>query len=461
LVASYVSGILDVVHGESYSRIIRYFIPEVIACLLLYSVPNWFDAYFISLLKSTAVFGTLGATNNIIHMLIKIAEAFAVGTLILSGKHNGRGDYANAGRALRDAFWITCILGFAISACLFAFAPAIYAWYLPEEMVAMGAAFMRLRAVSVFLMFVFFAFTGFLRGVKNTKTPMFISILGISLFLFFDYGLILGRFGLPQIGLNGSAIASIIQYSVMLTAVVGYVLWDSRYRKYSIDLFAVFSEKGQWQELLWLSFPVMLDKAVIAFAYVWLCSLMKPMGAVGVATFSAIKELERLALVPAIAFAQIITLLASNDYGIKNWLGIKANIKKVIFLASTMVFAILLFFSLFAPWIISHFFDRNGDFTDLASRIFPILSILVLFDVLQLILSGALRGVSNVRVVMMVRLVICLGYFIPVSYMLSRLAIEDMAVKLVLVYGSFYIGNLLMNVVYIARFRGEDWKPAN
>ncbi len=457
LMASYIAGIRDTAHGESYNRIIRYFIPEFIASFLLYSVPVWLDAYFIGLLQSTAVYGTIGATNNFLHLIIKVAEAFAVGTIVLTGKHNGQGDYEAAGRTLRDAFWITCILGFFFAAALYFGAFWIYSWYVPEEMIALGVPFLRLRAVGMFLMFIFFAFTGFLRGLKNTKTPMYILILGISLFIFFDYSLIFGAFGLPALGFYGSAIASIIQYVVMLAIIIGYVLMNKNYSKYNISLLKISPKNGQWQHLLRMSLPVVIDKATLAFAYIWLCKMMKPMGATGVATFCIIKDMERFALVPAIAFAQVITFLVSNDYGKKQWDSIKNNVKKIIFMTSTIVFTILLIFSLYAREIIQCF-DRKGEFTDMAVRIFPILSVLVLFDVLQLILSGALRGVANVRVVMFVRLAICFGFFIPLSYFLASLVIEDMAVKLVLIYGSYYIGNALMNIVYITRFRGESWK---
>src|SRR5579871_2002463 len=96
LVASYVSGIMDMEHGEGYGRIIRYFIPEYITSFLLYSMPVWVDAYFVGMLESTAAYSTLGATNNFIHLIIKIAEAFAVGTMVVAGKANGKGDFINA-----------------------------------------------------------------------------------------------------------------------------------------------------------------------------------------------------------------------------------------------------------------------------------------------------------------------------------------------------------------------------
>jgi hypothetical protein len=59
---------------------------------------------------------------------------------------------------------------------------------------------------------------------------------------------------------------------------------------------------------------------------------------------------------------------------------------------------------------------------------------------------------------MIVRLVTCFGYFVPVSYLLSQWQIQNEALKLILLYGSFYLGNALMSIWYIKRFRSEHWK---
>src|SRR5690606_34937089 len=118
----------------------------------------------------------------------------------------------------------------------------------------------------------------------------------------------------------------------------------------------------------------------------------------------------RFAFLPAIAFAQVITFLVSNDYGKKNWVAITNNIKKVTLVAFMLVFAILLVLVLYQETIVS-FFDKKGDFTQLAARAFPILSVLVLFDLLQLVLAGALRGASDVRTVMFTRLIVVFGFF--------------------------------------------------
>lgn len=458
LLSSYVSGAVDLVNGERYKVIFSYFIPEYITALLLYSLPLWLDAWFVAQLTSTSRYATLGVTNNLLHLLTKIAEAVSVGTVVLAGQFNGRSAYEDVGRSIRDAFWVTIVLGSVIAAGLFFGAYSIYYWYgVPDKIITLGVPFLRLRALGILFTYVFMAFIGFLRGIKNVKTPMKIFLAGSIVFVFFDYALIFGKFGFPQMGLDGSAIASVIQYGVMLIAVMAVILGEKKYEPYKIHLFSIFKEPSYVKYLIQLSWPVLLDKATMAVSYIWLCKMFATLGKVGIATFCVIKDMERFAFLPAIAMAQVVTFLASNDYGKQNWEGIKSNTKKIIAIAAIMVLVTLIVISI-NPHMVIHIFDTKGKFTNLAATVFPIISVLIFFDVLQLILAGALRGSGNVRVVMFTRLIISFAFFVPVSYFLSQLTIASEALRFILIYGSFYIGNALMSLVYIKWFRGTSWK---
>jgi Na+-driven multidrug efflux pump len=275
--------------------------------------------------------------------------------------------------------------------------------------------------------------------------------------LVLDYALIFGRFGLPEMGLQGSAVASVVQHFSMTVAVLLYILFSQESRKYAFDLLTVFRSRAYTAELIRLSWPVFLDKTILAAAYIWLLKMIAPMGSCIVATFCVIKDMERVALAPALAFASVITFLVSNDYGRKNWQSIKSNIKKTVFLGSFCVMGILFIFSLMPEFVIG-IFDKKGEFVSLAARAFPILSMLAFFDLLQVILSGALRGAANVKTVMMVRLIVCGGIFVPLSYCLTFLPIEDQVLKFIVIYGSFYMCNGIMSFIYINRFRSDEWK---
>lgn len=458
LIWSYFEGILDYKSGESYRKILSYFFPEFITALLLYAFIPLIDAKWIANLKSTSMYATVGVTNTLIHFIVKAAEGLSVGTVILTGQYNGLHNYKEVGKSLESSFWVSCVVGGSIASMLFFGAESIYRLYgVPEKMVHLGVPFLKLKAIGLFCMFITFAFIGFLRGIKKPRIAMQIFMLGGFLFLFFDYGLIYGKFGLPALGLMGSGWATVMQYLVMLIASLAYSMFDKENRIYCIKL---FRHLGSWKHIVSifnLSWPVVLDKATFAAAYIWLGYLINPMGKYAIASYSVIKDLERLAIQPAGAFAQVITFLVSNSYGIHDWQGIKTNIKKTIFLSSLFVFSILLIFSLWPKFFIS-IFDQKGKFTAFSAKVFPLLSVLVFFDLLQLVLSGALRGAANVRIVMFSRLGIFLLYFVPVSTFIAHLAIENQMLKFLLIYGSFYIGNGLMSLIYIYRFRGERWK---
>ncbi|HLJ31986.1 MAG TPA: MATE family efflux transporter [Candidatus Babeliales bacterium] len=458
LISRYFHEIYTGAKGEKYSTLLRYFLPEFITNFLLYALPFWLDSAFIASLDSMETYATLNVANSFLHFIIKVGEAFSVGTIVLSGQFNGQNSFEDAGRTLRDAFWITTLLGIVFGSIFFFGASTIYRWYgAPEEIVKIGVPFLQLRAVGVLCMFIYLALVGFLRGIKNSRTPMKIFIFGSIIFIFFDYVLIFGKWGFPAIGLQGSAMATIIQYSSMMVIALAYILFNKKNQKYRISLFSGLTDISYIKHLVVISLPVMIDKGIMAYAYIWLGSMIASIGTHGLAAFGVVKDMERFAFLPALAFAQIITFLSSNDSATQNWENIKINIKKVVLLASGMVVFILAIFIYHCDYIVT-IFDKKGNFSPLAMQAFPILSIFIIFDLLQLILSGALRGAGNVHIVMVVRFVTCFCYFIPVSKALSLWHFENETVKFILLYGSFYLGNALMSIWYIKRLRSEHWK---
>lgn len=454
----YVHDMTDSKNGEKWSTIISYFTPEFITNLIVYSMPLWLDSFFIAALESTATYATLGVTNNVIHLGIKVAEALSVSTVVLSGQFNGQQRYEKVGQTLRDAFWVTCLIGFLFFCGLFFGSRALYSWYgVSEDIIAIGIPYLRLRALGVFFMFIYFAFVGFLRGIKNTRSPMKMFIFGALVFICADYILIFGKCGFSARGLEGSAIATILQYSVMSIVAFFYIILNKKNRKYGVKLFSIFSEKHEIKRFCITSWPIILDKATIACAYIWLGKMIAPLGTNAVAAFAAIKDMERVAFLPAIALAHVITFLISNDLGAQNIHAIKINIKRVLILGMVMVCSILGYMVYNTEFFLA-LFDRQGDFTALVLQVFPWISLCVIFDLVQIILSGALRGAGNVHTVMMVRLCVVAFFFIPVSYICTyNPFIQSVPLKIILVYGSFYIGNGIMSLFYIKRFKSSNW----
>lgn len=434
-----------------WSIVYKYFYPEFITAFILYFLPVFMDAYFIGHLKSSSLYTISGIVDNFLNLFVKIAEGFSLGIVIIGGYHNGKDHFAKVGRTFVEAFWAITVLAGSFCAVICLLAPYILQWFsFNEQMIIIGVPFLRLRTLSIFFMFLYFALVGFLRSIKNSYVPMLLFAVGSCIFVCADYILIFGKCGMPVLGLQGSAIAYCIQYAVMVCGALWYVLYDSENRKYMIKLSGGIKNFSTVFQLLYISFPVLADKAIMACAYIWLAKMIGTMGQYALATFAVVKLMERLAFVPATAFSQVMTFLASNDAGRGDWQAVRSHIIKVFTLAALGVFSLLFIMSWYPDVIIS-MIDRKAEFGPMAAQVFPALSFLVAFDLLQLILSGALRGISDVMTVMGTRLGVIVCYFVPVSYVIAHMCFTSPIHHFIAIYGSFFIGNALMSIVYVVR----------
>ncbi len=442
--------------GQSYIAILRYFWPEFVTALILYSLPYFVDCYFIAHLKSTEIYTISGVVNNVLNLFVKIAEGLSIGTVAIAGYYNGLQKYKEVGRSFVDALWVSIFIGGIISFWIYIGGFWIYKFFnFSDATIQLGLPFLKVRAISMLLLFIFFPCIGFLRSIKNTFVPMVLFALGSFIFILCDYCLIFGKFGFPEMGLYGSAVAYLVQYVVMLCGALVYIFYYQLHTKYTINIIAGISSSAQVFKLLAISMPIVIDKAIMAWAYIWLSKVLSCMGHHALANFAVIKLMECMVFLPATAFSQVITFLVSNDIGHQRWADIRANIGKVLLLASIMVAVLVAIVSCYPAQIV-HMIDRNKEFAGLAQVVFPWLSVLIFFDLLQLILSGALRGACDVQTVMLTRLTVICCYFVPVSYSISRLPIASDPLKFFLIYGSFFIGNALMSIVYIKKFAKQQ-----
>ncbi len=444
--------------GESIRQILSYWLPELISAMILITLPPIVDSYVVSNSQSLTSYGALAMATNFLYTLTKFAEAIPIAGIAIIGRYNGAKEYEKCGRELGNTFWTTSFIGILQFVFIFFAAESIYRWLgVSEEMVQIGAPFLRMKSFGIMLVFSLLSFIGFMRAVKNTRMPMIINLTGIATFVFFDIGLVLGRFGLPQLNLHGSAMATIIQFAIMNMIALGYILFNDEYKKYFTKVFfSVFNVKRALN-LLNLSWPIMIDKMSFALCYVWLSKMLATMGTFAITTYDVVKNLERFAFLPAMAFAQVITFLVSNRLGAKDPEGAKNNIKKILLLTAATVGTTLSILCLNARYFVG-LFDPKNQFTDFGSIVLPMISLLVVFDFIQVILAGALRGAGDVRTVMKVRFFSCALFFYPTCYLAAKLPIDNEIIRFFMIYGAYYLTTGIMSFFFLKHIFTNKWQ---
>jgi putative MATE family efflux protein len=396
--------------------------------------------------------------TNVLTTLTKITEAVPVAAIAFIGRFNGSGEFEKCGEYFYNTFWITFILGISQFILIFFAGRNIFVWLnVSEKMTNIGLPFLQLKSLSVILIFSAMVFIGFMRAIKNTYIPMILNLIGIVIFIFFDYALVLGKFGFTSHGIMGSAIASIIQYSTMLLIAIAYILFNKSYRKYFPNFLKSFFDIKKILQIISMSWPIVIDKSTLSLSHLWMVKMTNPMGKCVIASLDVIKKLDMFIFVPVMASAQIITFLVSNRLGAKDPDGAIANIKKVLIVTALTFIPALIFLALGSEFFVNSF-DPKNKFTSFAIIALPIINILAILDGLQVVLAGALRGAGDVKTVMWGRFGACAFFFVPVSWVIQHMEIKSVLTKFVLIYSSYFVTTGIIAVLYIIRLRGKFWK---
>lgn len=444
--------------GDSLKSILSYWLPELITAIVFVVLPPLYDSYLTAQLNSINTYGAIGMAATFLNTLVKLAEAIPVAMIAIYGRYNGRQEYEACGEGLGDTFWTTCFLGFLQFFIILIGAELIFKMLgVPTSMIKIGASFLRIKSLGFFFMFTIMAFIGFMRTIKNTRMPMFLTAFGVGFYILIAPLLAFGGFGIPELGQNGIAIATVIEFMLMNVIAITYILITPECKKYfNKTFFSIFSFK-RVIHLLNMSWPIIIDKSLVAWSYVWLISMIAPMGTVAIASYSIVWNLERLAFIPAMASGQIIAFLVSNKLGAQDPDGASANIKKVLLLTAATVIPSLIILCIGSSFFIS-FFDKTHELASFASKVLPYISLLVIFDFTQVVLSGALRGAGDVKTVMFGRFIACIVFFFPCSYLISHLPIQSQALRFTLIYGSFYLATGVMGLIFLLRMRNHKWQ---
>jgi putative MATE family efflux protein len=163
------------------------------------------DLALVSRLGANAIAG-VGTATQLMWLAIAAFAAVATGTTVLVAQAIGAGGRQGANQATKQSLLMGVAISVVIAVVVSANAERIVAVLGPQpEVVRLGATYLRISAqMSVFFVTMLIAGAA-LRGAGDTRSPMVVTG-GINLINgLLAYALIFGRFGLPALGVAGSA----------------------------------------------------------------------------------------------------------------------------------------------------------------------------------------------------------------------------------------------------------------
>jgi MATE family multidrug resistance protein len=263
----------------------------------------------------------------------------------------------------------------------------------------------------------------FLMGINKAYIVTIMSIVSVPVEIFFFYAFLFGKFGLPALGLSGIGYGLTASYYLITTPFLLYVFIAKQFKKYSISNHGWSINFKIIFELISMGLPLGMMFSLESGLFAVIAIMMGKLGTNVLAAYQISYQYLMIALVILFALIQAITVVVGIEVGRNN----RASLRLSTAISIVLGIAIMAFFSFvyigFPEIAIGLDIDTKASHTQElvaeASRFLTAVGILILVDCIRLISTGALRGLKDTKIPLLISVIgfWCIAF--PTAYVLA------------------------------------------
>jgi putative MATE family efflux protein len=257
----------------------------------------------------------LGFASQLIFLLMVAMLGLTVGTVAFIARAHGAGEAQRINHVLQQSILLTYLVSIAVAVVGNLGAGIALEWLGAEGAVReMGLSYVRPLFTFTVFYYLNILFAAALRAVGNTMLPFMIALLSSLLNVVLNYGLILGRFGLPALGVGGAAWGTVISQAVAVSLMVLFlqrnVVPGVRAR---LGLAAL--DRPLARDLFRVGAPAALDMVILNVAFLSIVGMLARVAQVAVAAHGIGLRIQSLAFVPGLGVSQATGAMVGNALG--------------------------------------------------------------------------------------------------------------------------------------------------
>ncbi len=310
----------------------------------------------------------------------------------------------------------------------------------PSDILPGATAYARVMLIATPAIFIFLLATSMLRGVGDTKTPLFILLISTVLSFVLTPALIRGWFGLPQMGVTSGAYAAGTSFVIAM----GWGVWHLRdsitlkQNAYSPDMHvlsqptvkhplapdaAFFNhlriDRAILAKVLKIGLPTGLSMITISLAEIAVLFLVNRYGSQATAAYGAVNQIVNYVQFPAISIAIAASILGAQAIGAGRGNTLGKIAKTGIILNLVLTGSLVIVGLLFSRTIIGLFITA-ADVVDLAQTLLHIMLWSSVIMGMSMVLSGLMRASGEVVVPTAITMTCIICIEIPTAWSLSN-----------------------------------------
>jgi len=286
------------------------------AASVVQTLNSFLDRIFVGRLGPEAL-AAVGVGSQMLFLTMALAMAVSTGATAIVARMAGANDQASLRAAARQALGLAFALGIGFTLLGYLLLPQIIRWYgLEPGADAQARQFLWLALLGAPGSFLMMGLSGTFRGLGDTRSPMYASIVATAVHIVGDYLLIFGNFGFPRLGIQGAGIAMAL--SLWAGA---FMLWAQQWLGTRRELaLPALPDWHWWRRILRIGLPASARTFIYTTSSVMFTGILAATAA-GTAAVAALPiglTAESIAFMPGFAFAIAASALVGQALGAKN-----------------------------------------------------------------------------------------------------------------------------------------------
>lgn len=388
--------------------------------------------------------------NNVMNFFILTELGFASGMTPIIGAFHGNGNVKGVGTTVRNGLLVNGIIGLISLVLLAVIYLFIDSFGQEPELLPLIRPYFVIVGISIIFALGFNVLKQFTDGICKPVVSMLFLMGGNVLNIFGNWVLIYGKLGCPELGLMGAGLSTLISRILMLLCFVLYIFKSEQFKAYAQAIKEALFSRVKMRHIFNMGYPVAIQMGLEASTFSFSAIMVGWISVTALAAHQVAITISQLFFLMMQGLSFALSILVSNCYGIKDYAGIHAYVKRGILMifGTSLSLSILLY--IFRYPAVGMFTD-SPEVAEIAVVLFYVLFAYQIGDGIQLCFANVLRGLQDVKPIMYAAFVSYYLIAIPVAYVLGFKA----GLGAVGVWLGFPIGLTLAGLFFYARYRSD------
>lgn len=391
----------------------------------------------------------IGSTFFIILFLVGLG--FGTGTQILIARRNGEKNYNKIGAIFENSLYFIWFFSAIVIILSFLFSKKTLGFMLnSEDILNVAIRYLNIRIFSLFFSLACVIMRSYFVGIQFTK------YIGIGAFivagtnLIFDYLLIFGKLGFPQMGLEGAAWACVFAELAGLVFYVWIIIKKVNLRKYQLFTFKIPSMQIVSQTMR-LSIFTMLQNLVSLSSWFLFFVIIEKTGEKNLAASNIIRSIYMLTICPVWAYGSAVSTLVSNAIGAKQQRDVFQIIRRVT------VFGVITSIITFIPILISakgimFLYTDNTELVSMGFKALYVVGVANIISSVSWVIFSSISATGNTMIALFLESLTLVCYLSTVFFFAS-----EFPNRLDLIWCAENVYQVLIGLLSVLYLRTNHW----